>query len=58
MMEIEWPDDVIDLPGASEQYDANSELIFRGPRVKIGIYDGTPFKVIPHSASGRADYFG
>eukprot|EP00775_Hariotina_reticulata_P002698 gene2698-2998_t len=30
----------------------------RGPRVKMGVYCGTPTQVIPHNTTGRADYFG
>lgn len=31
---------------------------YRGPPVKIGIYQGNPNRVVPHSTTGRADYFG
>lgn len=31
---------------------------FRGPRVRIGLYRGIPTRVVPHSTTGRADYFG
>ena len=29
-----------------------------GPRVRMGIYEGVPTSVCPHSTSGRADYWG
>jgi hypothetical protein len=36
----------------------HGNVMFRGPRVKMGIYCGTPTRVIPHTTTGRADYFG
>jgi hypothetical protein len=36
----------------------HGNVVFRGPRVKMGIYSGVPTRVLPHSTSGRADYFG
>jgi hypothetical protein len=30
----------------------------QGPRVKMGMYSGTPTRVMPHTTTGRADYFG
>ena len=29
-----------------------------GPRIKMGLYSGVPIKVVPHTTTGRADYFG
>ena len=29
-----------------------------GPRVKMGIYEGVPTHICPHSTSGRCDYWG
>ena len=37
---------------------AQGQLLWRGPRVKMGMYEGSPTAVVPHPASGRADYFG
>ena len=34
------------------------QLLWRGPRVRMGMYEGQPVSVAPHAASGRADYFG
>lgn len=36
----------------------HGNVMFRGPRVKMGVYSGTPTRVIPHTTTGRADYFG
>ncbi|KAK9862877.1 hypothetical protein WJX84_010365 [Apatococcus fuscideae] len=32
--------------------------MYAGPRVRMGIYEGAPLRIQPHTASGRADYFG
>lgn len=32
--------------------------VLQGPRVKMGMYSGTPTRVMPHTTTGRADYFG
>ena len=34
------------------------QVLFRGPRCRIGIYAGLIDRVTPHPKSGRADYFG
>ena len=34
------------------------QLLWRGPRVRMGMFEGQPVAVVPHPASGRADYFG
>eukprot|EP00775_Hariotina_reticulata_P012684 gene12684-12814_t len=53
---------VLDLPGAGQVLSAMQGAIqvpqFRGPRARIGIYRGVPTRITPHSATGRADYFG
>lgn len=33
-------------------------LTSQGPRVKMGVYSGMPTRVMPHTTTGRADYFG
>jgi class 3 adenylate cyclase len=52
---------VLALPGAGEviTYEHGcSTLQFRGPRVRVGLYRGVPTRVVPHTTTGRADYFG
>jgi class 3 adenylate cyclase len=52
---------VLALPGAGEvvTYEHGcSTLHFRGPRVRVGLYRGVPTRVVPHTTTGRADYFG
>jgi class 3 adenylate cyclase len=41
-----------------EERDMHGNVVFRGPKVKMGIYSGLPTRVLPHNTTGRADYFG
>jgi class 3 adenylate cyclase len=36
----------------------SGELLYRGVRARVGIYKGEITRIIPHRATGRADYFG
>lgn len=38
--------------------NSSGVVVFRGPKVKMGIYEGMPTRALPHSTTGRADYFG
>eukprot|EP00803_Ostreobium_quekettii_P000774 evm.model.scf_68EXC.3 EVM.evm.TU.scf_68EXC.3 scf_68EXC:54997-57285(+) len=58
MVEIPWTDRVLRLPYAGEVLDDEGQPVFCGPRIKMGIYEGQPVRVVPHSSTGRADYFG
>jgi hypothetical protein len=49
---------VLELPTCEEERDLHGNVVFRGPRVKMGVYSGAPTQVIPHNTTGRADYFG
>jgi hypothetical protein len=47
------------LPGMQEQlHPLTGAVLFRGPRVKAGLYAGVPTRVGPHPTTGRADYYG
>ena len=58
LQDLSWPAAVLELPGAEEVCDQLGNVVFRGPRVKMGLYRGAPTRVMPHSRTGRADYFG
>ncbi|GFH18457.1 guanylate cyclase domain-containing protein [Haematococcus lacustris] len=60
MMEAPWTPAMLSLPGCATSLSTEQPglLLFHGPRVKVGLYQGTPVKVVPHSTTGRADYFG
>ena len=34
------------------------QLLWKGPRVRMGLFEGQPTLVAPNAASGRAEYFG
>ena len=38
--------------------DTRAHVCCAGPRIKMGLYSGIPIKVVPHTTTGRADYFG
>jgi hypothetical protein len=39
------------------EHDTAGRLVFRGPRLKMGLFEGSPTAIMPDSM-GRADYFG
>ena len=58
MMKVHWREDVLCLPQCQAQVGRNQGFIFAGPRIKMGIYEGIPTRVAPHTTTGAADYFG
>ncbi|KAK9805480.1 hypothetical protein WJX72_000629 [[Myrmecia] bisecta] len=59
LLAVAWGSAVLSLsacrPAISE---TTHQVVFQGPRARMGIYEGIPTKVTPHSTTGRADYFG
>ncbi|KAK9788833.1 hypothetical protein WJX73_006132 [Symbiochloris irregularis] len=58
MLRGSWSTDILALPTCQLEIDASSLVIWNGPRICMGICEGEPSLVCPHSTSGRADYFG
>ena len=58
MLKVHWREDVLSLAQCQAQVVRNQGLIFVGPRIKMGIYEGVPTRVAPHTTTGSADYFG
>ncbi|DBA75610.1 TPA: hypothetical protein ACH3X2_009160 [Trebouxia sp. C0005] len=58
MLKVHWREDVLTLPHCQAQVGGRHGLIFIGPRIKMGIYEGVPTRVAPHTTTGSADYFG
>eukprot|EP00200_Dunaliella_tertiolecta_P006484 CAMPEP_0202342542 /NCGR_PEP_ID=MMETSP1126-20121109/3063_1 /ASSEMBLY_ACC=CAM_ASM_000457 /TAXON_ID=3047 /ORGANISM="Dunaliella tertiolecta, Strain CCMP1320" /LENGTH=1296 /DNA_ID=CAMNT_0048933515 /DNA_START=311 /DNA_END=4201 /DNA_ORIENTATION=- len=56
MMLRSWPRNALKEP-FREMHDQHGNLIFRGPRLKIGICEGRPDSIQPDHL-GRADYHG
>ena len=53
-----YEDSVLCLPHCDVFMDEELQYLWRGPRIRMGVCEGMPQKVVPHSTSGRADYFG
>ena len=53
-----WSDEVLRLAACKRVHGPANEVLFLGPRVKMGIYEGRPTRICPHTTTGRADYFG
>eukprot|EP00899_Mesostigma_viride_P021034 jgi/Mesvir1/28932/Mv17716-RA.2 len=59
------PPSVVKLMGAEgeapklvDQTPVETNFLFRGLRIKIGLYYGIPARCMPHALTGRASYFG
>ncbi|GLI65643.1 hypothetical protein VaNZ11_009242 [Volvox africanus] len=55
LMYANWPESA--LKHWRDEYDDRGRLVFRGPRMKIGLCEGCPRSIIPDHI-GRADYHG
>ncbi|WIA17584.1 hypothetical protein OEZ85_014409 [Tetradesmus obliquus] len=58
LMCVHWAPEVLASAVGREVYGEHGELLFRGIRARVGIYKGSITRIIPHRATGRADYFG
>ena len=59
LLQYPWPPEVLALDICCEAArDAEGRPSLRGPRVRVGAYEGVPSMVVPHPSLGRADYFG
>ncbi|KFY74191.1 hypothetical protein V499_05767, partial [Pseudogymnoascus sp. VKM F-103] len=57
LLEIQWPSEILNHTIGKEVIDADSNLIFRGLSVRMGVHFGTP--VCEHDpVTRRMDYFG
>jgi class 3 adenylate cyclase len=58
LMYAPWPAALLALPEFGEQHTPDGgTLLFRGPRVKMGVCEGRPRSLVADHV-GRADYFG
>ncbi|KAK9861409.1 hypothetical protein WJX84_009398 [Apatococcus fuscideae] len=57
LLQVHWEPDVLQLHHCCPVL-SQDRLLFVGPRVRMGMYEGTPVRIQPHTSSGRADYFG
>eukprot|EP00878_Enallax_costatus_P046993 GHUV01057339.1.p1 GENE.GHUV01057339.1~~GHUV01057339.1.p1 ORF type:complete len:472 (+),score=123.21 GHUV01057339.1:459-1874(+) len=56
-MFLPWPSELLMYPGCIVETDISGEMVFGGPRFKMGVCEGTPRSILPDH-TGRADYFG
>eukprot|EP00775_Hariotina_reticulata_P004238 gene4238-4488_t len=54
---LPYPQQLLTLSNFGVQLDAAGRLVFRGPRLKMGLCQGTPNCILP-DFMGRADYHG
>ncbi|KIY92834.1 hypothetical protein MNEG_15129 [Monoraphidium neglectum] len=56
-MFLPWPQRVLEERGCRREDDAAGRVVFRGPRLKMGLREGVPKSICPDHL-GRADYHG
>eukprot|EP00877_Chromochloris_zofingiensis_P010007 jgi/Chrzof1/525/Cz01g19010.t1 len=56
-MYVQWPAALLSQKPFAAEYDAAGDLVFRGPRLKMGVCEGQPNSILPDHL-GRADYHG
>ncbi|KAF2158037.1 PP2C-domain-containing protein [Myriangium duriaei CBS 260.36] len=57
LLELEWPQEILNSPHCQEVLDAEGNVIFRGLSVRMGIHWGRPV-CEPDPITKRMDYFG
>ncbi|KAK9791857.1 hypothetical protein WJX73_005571 [Symbiochloris irregularis] len=58
MLQGTWSREVLALPNCGAASEHSNHILWYGPRVRMGLYEGEPTCIVPHATSGRADYFG
>jgi adenylate cyclase len=57
LLEVEWPQEILNSVNGQEVVDSDGNVIFRGLSVRMGIHYGTPV-CERDPVTGRMDYFG
>ncbi|KAJ6576070.1 adenylate cyclase [Mycena vulgaris] len=57
LLNVSWPQDILECADGREVYDADGQLIYRGLSVRVGIHCGTPL-CLTDPVTSRMDYFG
>ena len=58
LLSAAYSDEALCLPTCGVALDSEQRYLWRGPRVRMGLCQDRPQAIVPHSTSGRADYFG
>eukprot|EP01004_Peranema_trichophorum_P006761 NODE_556_length_2599_cov_40.721325_g477_i0.p1 GENE.NODE_556_length_2599_cov_40.721325_g477_i0~~NODE_556_length_2599_cov_40.721325_g477_i0.p1 ORF type:complete len:743 (-),score=95.12 NODE_556_length_2599_cov_40.721325_g477_i0:305-2533(-) len=56
-LHINWPPSILENPSCAEQHDQENNLIYRGPRIRVGVHYGEMDAQI-NDRLGTIDYFG
>lgn len=57
LMWQDWPEALLKIDKAKEERDDRGDIVFRGPRLRMGMCHGCPRAIVPDH-NGRADYHG
>jgi class 3 adenylate cyclase len=58
LVQAEWPANLLEHPGAAEEWgDTDDRVLFRGPRVRMGVHVGVP-KVVRDPMTRRVEFIG
>eukprot|EP01060_Flectonema_neradi_P004163 TRINITY_DN12731_c5_g1_i1.p1 TRINITY_DN12731_c5_g1~~TRINITY_DN12731_c5_g1_i1.p1 ORF type:complete len:1838 (+),score=324.93 TRINITY_DN12731_c5_g1_i1:79-5514(+) len=57
LMQINWPEELLEHPAASVVHSADGKVLFKGLRVRMGFHTGDP-DCEQDPVTGRMDYFG
>ncbi|GAX82245.1 hypothetical protein CEUSTIGMA_g9673.t1 [Chlamydomonas eustigma] len=58
LLRVQWSQELLQTQAGSEVVSQDGLLLFRGLRACVGLFHGSVTRIIPHRATGRADYFG
>ncbi|KAK9811314.1 hypothetical protein WJX72_001645 [[Myrmecia] bisecta] len=58
LLRVSWPVELAGLACFQRVAGQDGALLFSGPRCKVSIFQGPMSKIVPHTTTGRADYFG
>lgn len=42
MMEVHWGEVILGMPHCKAQVGSNQQVVFKGPRIKMGLFQGVP----------------
>jgi len=57
LLDLQWPNEILDTVHCQEKYDADGNVIYRGLSVRMGMHWGRPV-CEPDPITRRMDYFG
>ncbi|KAK9869016.1 hypothetical protein WJX84_000276 [Apatococcus fuscideae] len=59
LTKVAWPEELLATEiGRLVKDPSTGSILFAGLRAKCSIFHGTMSKIVPHTTTGRADYFG